>query len=280
MSELALALARLPLWLTVPGALASGILLVSLAALAVRLATGIAAAAPQPAGAAALLGPLEAPVEGRRKFMFVSQLFAMLLGFLFAGEAARYFSLQESVALEANALAALSQQAGALPGLPAARIRAAAGDYARTIVEDEWPRLSRGQDSPATERALARLTAAVAEVVPQSPREVQVLGVLWSRLGEAQQRRAERLARAGGTLPNLISLVLVVATGVALLFTATMGSTLGVTVGGVRIVLGSLLAGVILLEVLGIVQLSHPFSGDIAIGPAPFRALGLGPPPI
>src|SRR4029077_10282429 len=78
----------------------------------------------------------------------VAALFGLLFAFIIVIAYQNYSDAQGNVTDEADALAAVVRDSGALPQKERDRVRASIGTYVRTVVEEEWPRMRDGEDSP------------------------------------------------------------------------------------------------------------------------------------
>ena len=78
----------------------------------------------------------------------VASLLGLLLAFVIVIEYQNFGGAQDNVGQEADSLAAITRDSHALAPADGARVRAAVGTYVRAVVDDEWPRLRDGHDSP------------------------------------------------------------------------------------------------------------------------------------
>ena len=82
----------------------------------------------------------------------VAALFGLLLAFIIVIAYQNYSDAQSNVTGEADALAAIVRDAGAFSPPERERVRASVGVYVRTVVDEEWPLLREGEDSPELRR--------------------------------------------------------------------------------------------------------------------------------
>jgi hypothetical protein len=87
------------------------------------------------------------------------------------------------------------------------------------------------------------------------------------QLSSVLEGRRNRLDDAGGGLPWVIGVLLLVGSIIIVGYTVLVGSRSfwfhAIGAGGVAIVLG--------LSLVVLLDLTYPFSGDLSVGPAPFR---------
>lgn len=92
----------------------------------------------------------------------VGVLFALNLAFLANDTWNAHDRARDAIHQEAGALRALAAAAAVLAGPDGNRVAAALDGYVRRVVDDEWPQLARRGSSPAADRALNDILAAVA----------------------------------------------------------------------------------------------------------------------
>ena len=88
----------------------------------------------------------------------VASLFGLLLAFVIVIEYQNFGGAQDNVGQEADSLAAITRDSDVLPSAQGVRVRSAIGTYVRAVVNDEWPRASRGpRERPRLERRESHL---------------------------------------------------------------------------------------------------------------------------
>ena len=201
----------------------------------------------------------------------VAALFGLLLAFIIVIAYQNYGDTQSRVSDEADALAAIVRDSESFPQAEGGEVRRAVGAYVRIVVDEEWPRM---QDGGASERAWAAVDdvyAALQAVEPRSARTAAFFDDAVRQLNDVLDARRNRLDDAEGGLPWVIVVLLLVGSLVILGYTILVGSrSLGFhAVGAASIAL------VVGLSLVVLIALVYPFSGDLAVGPEPFRTGGL-----
>jgi hypothetical protein len=196
----------------------------------------------------------------------VAALFGLLLAFIVVIAYQNYGDTQSNVSTEADALAAIVRDSAAFPQADSVRIHAAVGAYVRAVVNDEWPRMHEGKDSPRAATAVAGMYRAMQRADPKSSRAVAFYDDAVRQLSTVRESRRNRLDDAGGGLPWVIGVLLLVGSIIIVGYTVLVGSRSfwfhAIGAGAVAIVLG--LSRVVLLD------LTYPFSGDLSVGSGPF----------
>jgi hypothetical protein len=197
----------------------------------------------------------------------VAALFGLLLAFIVVIAYQNYGDTQSNVSNEADALAAIVRDSAAFPHPDSVRIHIAVGAYARAVVNDEWPRMHEGNDSPRAAAAVAGMYRAIQGVDPKSARAVAFYDDAVRQLSTVLESRRNRLDDAGGGLPWVIGVLLLVGSIIIVGYTVLVGSRSfwfhAIGAGAVAIVLG--------LSLVVLLDLTYPFSGDLSVGSAPFR---------
>jgi hypothetical protein len=197
----------------------------------------------------------------------VAALFGLLLAFIVVIAYQNYGDTQNNVNSEAGALAAIVRDSGAFPQPDRDRVRGAVGTYVRAVVDDEWPRMHEGKDSARASTAVDGMYTAIQGVNPTTSRAVAFYDDSVQQLTSALEARRNRLDDAGGGLPWVIGVLLLVGSIVIVGYTVLVGSKSfwfhAIGAGAIALVLG--------LSLVVLLDLTYPFSGDLSVGSAPFR---------
>jgi Protein of unknown function (DUF4239) len=198
----------------------------------------------------------------------VAALFGLLFAFIIVIAYQNYTDAQANVTGEADALAAVVRDSGALPRAERDRVRASIGAYVRTVVDDEWPRMRDGEDSSQAWTAVNDVFATFQGVEPTSPSARAFYEDSVRQLNDALESRRNRLDDAAGGLPWVVGALLFVGSFVIVGYAALVGSRSfwfhAIGAGAIALVIG--------MSLVVLVTLIYPFSGDLAIDPAPFRS--------
>jgi hypothetical protein len=201
-------------------------------------------------------------------FTVIAVLYAFLSGFLINALWGQINAADARVAIEGSAG---MQQAKSLTVFDAAdsdRIRQRLLEYERAAVA-EWPLVASGQTRPETDKALQGLYTAYQEVQPRNDAQSKFLGISLNNLDKMSAERTERVTAARtATGPPLPLWAVNFVTGAMLL-------TSGIIFGGSKSAFNSAMVaalGVLIASVLFVVvEMSHPYLGEIATSPEPLR---------
>ena len=217
--------------------------------------------------------------EGRRDnndaagqvFTIVGGLHAVLVAFVLISLFDSVGSASQDAQTEADSLVAATWAADALPAETKDRVHQLAVAYARTVEEQEWPRLADGGEIAATGwTQLDQMRQAVAAADVDGDwavdRKTEASNQLWS----VYQARTERLNSADSR-----------GVGAVVWFALILGSLITAVLlpnlfGGTRlaahIIIVATLAGTITLLLFAIYQLQNPFSGGAKVPPEAFTS--------
>lgn len=217
-------------------------------------------------------GSTEGTVENNEAagqvFTLVGGLQAVLVAFvlisLFDGASAA----EDGSYTEADGLVAAVWAADSLSPRVRAELAEQARSYARTVIDDEWPRMRDG--SPVGDKGwheLSGLRATVAAAPADSEWAVDQKGEASERLWSAYEARQERLNTAtSGGVNSVVWFALVAG--------AIMSLALPLLFGGPRplthILIVSTLAATMTLLLFATQKLQNPYSGGAEVEPAAF----------
>ena len=205
-------------------------------------------------------------VVGGFKYMFISEVYAGFLGFLLFGVYDRYDTTRADIITEVTEITTLDRLAVAFPPATRIRLREELKEYARQVVEVEWPQL-RGRSTRMTAvTALDTLDYAYAAVEPTTRKQREVIKYSQKLLSNIRDKRGIRVLRSLGSLQALLWVVTLTGTAVTIIFPWMFGSP-NVNAAILMSILSTILMASVVLVVL---KLSYPFSGEYGILPTPY----------
>lgn len=197
----------------------------------------------------------------------VGVVYAVTLAFIVIVTWEEFRAASVNVNAEAAALRGLYRDAGALPEPVASDMDRLVVDYAREVSAGEWAALDKGQSSQAAFDELGTMFSSLQSVHDLSPSQQTFLAAALERLNDVTQHRADRISAAEESTPSVLwaAIILggIVTMGFALIFGVSNERLHYLMVGGFTAVLA--------IQVFVILTLSHPFSGDVKVTPAPFE---------
>ena len=200
------------------------------------------------------------------KYGLFGEVFAVALGLALVGSYSLYMGVRENSSSEVSALRSLyysaTERDDKLGGKGTAILRATVVNYAESVAEDEWKLLANGQMS---EKTTIRLTEMFDSFMKNNEPNIMNAGQL-NFLGDVVNLRGLRTSTSTRTLTHVVWAILV--SGVTLVFLGPI--FVAAESSFVQIVLASALSAFIMLNLLALVHLSHPFIGELAITASPY----------
>lgn len=210
---------------------------------------------------------ISAPMVG-----VVAALFGLLLAFVIVIAYQNFLDADSNVSREADSLSSIVRDSAAFAEPGGENVRRAVGTYARAVVNDEWPQMHDGHDSALARTGLDGIFAAFRTVQPRSSQATAFYDDAVRQLNAALAARRDRLQTAGGGLPRDIALLILFSTVVTVGYAVFVGSPQF----GFHVLGPAAIAAVVAVSLVVLLDLSYPFSGDVAIAPDDFKTGALG----
>lgn len=200
------------------------------------------------------------------KFATVGVIYAVLLAFAIVAVWDKFSEAELLVMKEAGAAATINRISdGDAP--EAVATRAALRDYLLVVIEDEWPRMAKGEESFEARAKLYALYRTAMHLVETRP---QAIGVeLMQELGAITESRRSRLHHSMGAVPAPLWVMLTVGAFITIGFTFFFGME---NLRAQSLMTGAL-AVIIFLGLFIIVAYDHPFLGAVSVTPEALLAL-------
>jgi hypothetical protein len=194
-------------------------------------------------------------------------IYAVLLAFVVVIMWDQYGDARANVEQEANKLNSLSHLAQGFPDPTRQRLLSMMRAYAQSAINEEWPAMAYGNESPRTQAALDDLWRAYLEIDPQTSRESTLYEESLDRVDEMGASRRLRIYASRDDLPVVIQFLLWGGGLITIAFTYFFG------VKSVRsqALMTAALAGVIAFILFLIVALDNPFHGYVRASPEPLQ---------
>jgi Protein of unknown function (DUF4239) len=185
--------------------------------------------------------------------------FAILAGFVVVLAFESYDASRTGAQTEARIVAHQFETVQLLPERVRARLSGDLVCYARSVVHQEWPRMTSGTLSPAPNVWGLALFEGLRQTQPRSPSEQAAYSKYLDERSDREDARADRAHSAEGGIPTPLWIVLFLSAGtlfVFMLFFADSSERVivqGTMMGGVAVLVASLL--------LLLWFLDHPYRG-------------------
>ncbi|WP_367130018.1 hypothetical protein [Saccharothrix sp. HUAS TT1] len=202
-------------------------------------------------------------------FTIVGGLHAVLVAFVLIALFDAVTDAADAAYQEADGLVAATWASDAVSPETGAEVRELSRQYAETVINDEWPEMTAGDDVQSTGWAqLDRLRQVVAEASADDGWQVERKTEAASRLWQVYEARQVRLDAAGGGVSAVVWFVLIAG--------SVLSVCLPLLFGGPRIrthvLIVATLAATITLLLYATYQLQNPFGGGAGVSPDAFEA--------
>jgi hypothetical protein len=199
-------------------------------------------------------------------FTVVAFLYAFLSGFMINAMWGQINGADVRAATEGSAGMQQAKTLTAFDQADGDRIRQSLLEYERAAVA-EWPLVATGQTHAEADNALQRLYAAYDQVQPRTDTQSKFLVIALNNLDKMSAERTERVtvARTDTGPPWSLWAVNFVTSGMVLGCAVIFGGNKNAWHHAMAAVLGVLIASVLFV----IVEISHPYLGEIATSPEP-----------
>ncbi|PZM82627.1 MAG: hypothetical protein DKT66_11565 [Candidatus Melainabacteria bacterium] len=198
---------------------------------------------------------------------FVAMLFAVLLGFMVADAMQRFGDARMTVQQEASALGNVYRLAEGIGGEHQLKLRSLCKQYAKTVIEDEWPKLASKQDSKEAWKVYRELWAECSHYEPKSTRQSNAQSALLESMKAVGENRRLRVEALHSGLPVELWAVLFLGGGTTILFTYFFNAK-NIKIQAVMVGIVSL---VICLNLFLLMTYDDPFYGDVMVTPSAFE---------
>lgn len=201
----------------------------------------------------------------------VGTMYAVILGLVVVDSMSKFQLGRQTTEQEANGLANVVLLANHLPAETRERIHTEAVAYADLVMHKEWPMLDDGEHSPEAQAAALRLIEAVTRFEPKTPREQSSYEVALSAVGDFWNARRYRVVTAANGIPGLEWFVLIAGGFITVTFTYFFK----LEHLRIQVVMTSLVATIIALNLYMVLMFGYPFSGDVKVGCQSFNVAEL-----
>ena len=150
---------------------------------------------------------------------------SLLLAFTLVQAQANFRIADGLVAAEGSQINRLDRLLTQYGDKAAVTLRAELRAYASSIVDDEWPRMLRGEDSEKTRHALAPLSEGVFSLEPSPGRQATIYAEILRTFDSVAESRDTRLNTVSLSLPSTYWYVVLFAAFMLVLVTSTIERT-------------------------------------------------------
>jgi Protein of unknown function (DUF4239) len=197
----------------------------------------------------------------------VGVVYAIIAGFMVITLWEQYVTAGDTVQNETVSLRDVVQFSDAFGPAAHAKIRLLVLQYAKSVATVEWQAMATGEGSTVAQNDFDQLITAIQALDVHNSKQEAFLGTMLTQVDDVGKERQQRLELSGQNVPAILWLAVVLASvitlGFCLLFGIRSALLNYIMVASVAILIGASLVLILLLE--------YPFSGTVAVRPAPFE---------
>jgi hypothetical protein len=198
----------------------------------------------------------------------VGVLYAVLLAFVVVITWESFSAAEDVVGQEASALRSIYRESSAFPEAVRNQLHDDVRRYAQTTIEREWPAMAEGHSGdPAVAQVIDDMSAHLTQLPVTTPSQQEYVGAEAERFNDLVSARSKRLDYVEGGVPT----VLWIALAVGAVVTVGFATIFGLRSTGLHIMITSSLAVTIGMLLFVAIAIDHPFTGDVAVSPAPLE---------
>lgn len=193
-------------------------------------------------------------------------LYTIVLALVIADASGNLGRASSTVSSEATAVAQLAHSMSAFPAESKVLMSETIRAYVHAVVDDEWPRMRWGGQSPRAAAALEGLYAVYQGLHPQTTVQEAFYEASVDNLRQVTLERRERLLQSQESLSSLLRLLLIIGAVVFVLlaYPASVRSL------GAQVLIVSAAAAFVSFAYLLTMVLSYPFAGQFSVDTSPF----------
>jgi hypothetical protein len=196
----------------------------------------------------------------------VGTLYAVLLGLVVVDAMARFEQAMEVVQLESNCLADIYLLATRLPEPQRARVQNLCRVYADQVVTLEWPAMERAKMTVEARRTALALAQSLNDFEPETEAHKTVYPFILEKISELWDKRRDRGVTALYGIPAVEWVTLILGAVV----TVTFAGLFSVGNGRLQMLITTLTAVVIGLNLYLVCLFGYPFAGELSVSKRPF----------
>jgi hypothetical protein len=199
-------------------------------------------------------------------FQLAGVLYAVLVAFLVVVVWEQFGDAEDASGHEATAIADLLRDSEALPPESRAPVQQSLLAYTRAVIDDEFPRMHRGETIEEQSDELVNLWDTYLKVQPESRNEIAFFDHAIIRLNDLGAARKMRVSTGEASVPGEMWVLLLGGGGVVMAFTFLFG-TRDLLVHALAVGLTAALLGFVIYLIFA---LEHPYVGALSVEPTPY----------
>lgn len=208
----------------------------------------------------------DAATVSEQVFTLAGVLYAVLVAFVVVVVWEQFDVAQTATESEASAISDLLRDSTGLPAPARPVVQQSLLSYTKDVVDDEFPRMGRGEELEQQSTQLSEIWQSYAQVQPVTQSEIAFYRESVARLDDLGTARKNRITGTNSEIPIELWILLLGGGAVMLVFTYLF-ATPDFWVHAGLIALAAALLGFVLYLIFA---LEHPFVGSLSVPPEPY----------
>lgn len=197
----------------------------------------------------------------------IGTTYAVILAFMLSGVWSNFEEALRNSEIEANSLVSLGRLGRSLPSPQREEIQRLTTEYAKVMIEQEWPAMAKEQVSPRGRQIMTELWTLLPATDTRTPQQQAAVQQALSELSAMSQHRRIRVLESRTELPAILWIVLmtgaIVTVGASCLFGVEDFKVHALQVGALSLTISIVL--------VAIADIDHPFDGIVHVTPSSFQ---------
>lgn len=194
-------------------------------------------------------------------------LYAVMLAFVVVNEWESLQATKANTFTEANELGALFWNARALPPADGRALEKTTRDYANAVIDQEWPLLTQGQSSATATDLVYAMRDEINALPTGTVQEQTLYQQSLEHVNNLAAARRERINESSESVPAVLWVVLILGS----VLTVGYSFLFGLANFWSHLMIAAPLGVMVVLALIVIDQLNHPFGGMVAVEPDAFH---------
>jgi hypothetical protein len=194
-------------------------------------------------------------------------LYAVMLGFVVVNEWESLEAVRSNTFTEANELGSLYWNSRALPPAQGRALEKTTKDYANVVIDHEWSLMDKGESSPQATQLVYTMRDEVNALPTNTPRAEAIFEQSLEHVNNLAAARRQRIDESSESVPNILWVVLILGS----VLTVGYSFLFGLANFWSHLLIAAPLGVMVVLVLIVIDQLNHPFGGMVAVEPDAFH---------
>jgi Protein of unknown function (DUF4239) len=194
-------------------------------------------------------------------------LYAVMLGFVVVNEWESLEAVKSNIFTETNELGSLYWNSRALPPDQGRALEKTTKDYANVVINEEWEMMNDGKSSAEATQLVYTMRDEINALPTATPKQQEIDQQSLEHVNNLAAARRARINESAESVPPILWVVLILGS----VLTVGYSFLFGLANFWAHLVISAPLGVMVVLVLIVIDQLNHPFGGLVAVEPDAFH---------